>query len=582
MLTSGSEFITITDEKGMVVARGHSPKVGDDVNNQETVQAARKGQSIVGIVAGTVQPFTLRAGAPIMSGGKVVGTVGIGISLTTEKYVDTIKQNSGLEFTVFKGDTRAQTTIKDASGKRLVGTKITSTAIIDAVLNKGQTYFGDYTIAGKPYKVAYWPITDMNGKSAGMWFVGNPLEQLIQLQEEATLDAIIASVIVVVLFTLVAFFVGRQIAAPVKNCTGFAVDVADGKLDSALDVHSSDETSVLAHALHQMVENLKQRIAQADQATENAKAKQAEAETAVKEAEAAKAQAERAKRDGMLQAANDLTSVVDAVSDVSKALNEGIASSDKGAKEQAHIVSETVHSMDEMKVAVHGVAQSASQASSVAQDVRAKAQEGVEQVAQVTESMAELSVASAKISKDMEVLGKQANGIGAILSTISDIADQTNLLALNAAIEAARAGEAGRGFAVVADEVRKLAEKTMAATHEVNNSISAIQQSVHTNIKSVGETGEMAHRVTEIVQHSGAVLDEIHNLAEASADQVRAIAAAAEEQSVSCDHIGQSVDAISNIANQVVGTMQEADSAVKDLLHQADNLSGLIEEMKKG
>ena len=117
---AGSEFITITDEKGIVVGRGHSPKYGDDVNNQETVAAGRKGESVVGIVAGTVVPFTLRAGAPLVHEGKVVGTVGIGISLASEAYVDRLKKETGLEATIFKGDIRAMTTlIRD--GKRLIG-----------------------------------------------------------------------------------------------------------------------------------------------------------------------------------------------------------------------------------------------------------------------------------------------------------------------------------------------------------------------------------------------------------------------------------------------------------------------------
>lgn len=379
-----------------------------------------------------------------------------------------------------------------------------------------------------------------------------------------------------------AFFSDRRIVRRLEICSNYAARLAEGHYEDKLTKKHSDELGTMVDTLNQMVESLQARISEAERAMANAGERQKEAEAAMKDAEDARRQAERAKRDGMLHAANSLTTVVDAVSNVSKALNEGIALSDKGAKDQAHIVLETVGSMDEMKAAVHGVAHSASEASNVAQNVRAKAREGVEQVAQVTSSMAELSEASGKISKDMELLGKQANDIGAILSTISDIADQTNLLALNAAIEAARAGEAGRGFAVVADEVRKLAEKTMAATQEVNHSISAIQTSVRTNIESVGATGEMAQHVTTIVQHSGEVLDEIHTLAEASADQVRAIAAAAEEQSVSCEHIGQSVDAISNIANQVVDTMQTADSAVKDLLEQADRLSGLIDEMKRG
>ena len=364
-------------------------------------------------------------------------------------------------------------------------------------------------------------------------------------------------------------------------CSNYANDLADGKYEPRLYPKTNDEIGAMVDTLNIMVDSLQERIKDATAATENAKEKQSQAEIAMKDADTARKQAERAKRDGMLQAAEQLSAVVEAVSTVSHNLNSYVEKSDQGAKDQAHLALETAGSMDEMKEAVNAVAKSASDASSAAGGVRAKAQEGVRQVGQVTQSMAELSAASAKISDDMHSLGEHADGIGAILSTISDIADQTNLLALNAAIEAARAGEAGRGFAVVADEVRKLAEKTMSATHEVRQAISTIQESVKINIVSVTQTGEMSQNVTEIVQRSGEVLDEILRLAEASADQVQSIATAAEEQSASGEHISRSVDTISTIANETAATMQESADAVTELMSQTEKLSNLIEEMKK-
>lgn len=580
MKETGCDFVTITDDKGYVIARSHSDKKGDSVNSQETVQSALKGESTVGVVQGTVIPFSLRAGAPIRYNGKIIGTIGMGISLTTEKYVDKIKQNSGLEFTVFQGDTRVQTTIRGNDGKRIIGTKTTNQDILTTVLNKGDAYYGETLITDKPYIVAYWPILNVHNKPIGMWFVGNPLEQLNAIKKTATIDVILSSFFIVIIVTGIAFYIGHKIATPVKSINRFAYNIANGKLDSTLDVRSSDETASLATALLQMVDSLKSRIAEANEAMKQSNERQLEAENHAKEAEKAK-EAENAKREAMLNAAHNLTEVVEAVKVVSNALSDGIEVSDHGAKEQANIVAETAVSMDEMKSAVNGVAQSASNATNVATEVRKKAQEGVNQVAQVTSSMAELSEASNNISKDMAQLGQQANDIGNILSVISDIADQTNLLALNAAIEAARAGEAGRGFAVVADEVRKLAEKTMSATQEVNHAISSIQASVNTNIANVGKTGEMAQHVSEVVEESGKVLDEILQLAEASADQVRSIAAASEEQSASCEHIGNSVDTINKIATHVVDAMQKSDAAVKGLLEQADRLSKLVDEMKR-
>lgn len=175
MEMAGSEFITITDEKGMVVARGHSPKYGDDVNNQETVSAGRHGKSVVGVVTGTVVPFTLRAGAPLMRDGKVAGTVGIGISLTSEAYVDKLKKDTGLEATIFRDDVRAMTTLMQ-DGKRLIGTRLQNAAVSEAVLQRGETVSGRLELLGRPFSVVYWPILNMAGKP---WACGLPASRWV-------------------------------------------------------------------------------------------------------------------------------------------------------------------------------------------------------------------------------------------------------------------------------------------------------------------------------------------------------------------------------------------------------------------
>ena len=264
---AGSEFITITDEKGIVVGRGHSPKYGDDVNNQETVAAGRKGESVVGIVAGTVVPFTLRAGAPLVHEGKVVGTVGIGISLASEAYVDRLKKETGLEATIFKGDIRAMTTlIRD--GKRLIGTKLQNTAVSEAVLQRGETVSGELQLLGRPYSVVYWPILNMAGKPVGMWFTGQPLDTVVQARREALRNALLAALGITLVFALVAFVIGRMLASPVKRITAFAETVAGGDLDAPLSVRARDETGRLAGSLHTMVGTLKARIAEAREQSE--------------------------------------------------------------------------------------------------------------------------------------------------------------------------------------------------------------------------------------------------------------------------------------------------------------------------
>ena len=577
---AGSEFITITDEKGIVVGRGHSPKYGDDVNNQETVAAGRKGESVVGIVAGTVVPFTLRAGAPLVHEGKVVGTVGIGISLASEAYVDRLKKETGLEATIFKGDIRAMTTlIRD--GKRLIGTKLQNTAVSEAVLQRGETVSGELQLLGRPYSVVYWPILNMAGKPVGMWFTGQPLDTVVQARREALRNALLAALGITLVFALVAFVIGRMLASPVKRITAFAETVAGGDLDAPLSVRARDETGRLAGSLHTMVGTLKARIAEAREQSELAQKETARAQEAVQMAEEARHKAENARREGMLAAAGQLEGVVGVVGSVAAGLSAQIEQSQRGAAEQASRVTETVTAMEEMNTTVAEVAQNAGAASEASAATRQKAEAGAEVVSRAVGSIHRVGEQSLKLKDDMRALAEQARSIDRIMGVISDIADQTNLLALNAAIEAARAGDAGRGFAVVADEVRKLAEKTMASTTDVGDAIKAIQQSAGQSAEQVDIAVRIIDEATEFAGKSGEALQRIVEMADSTADQVRAIATASEQQSASSEEINRSIIQVNAIAGDTAQAMQAASEAVTELAEQTRALSGLIEKMRR-
>ncbi|SMF35513.1 methyl-accepting chemotaxis protein [Desulfovibrio gilichinskyi] len=279
-------------------------------------------------------------------------------------------------------------------------------------------------------------------------------------------------------------------------------------------------------------------------------------------------------------AAESATEISNQVASFSEALAAQIEQSSRGAEEQSAMASEAATAMDEMNSTVFEVARNASTAAGSADVAQEKALAGDKMVVKAVETIAEVHAISDALSHDMAELGTQAEGIGHIMGVITDIADQTNLLALNAAIEAARAGEAGRGFAVVADEVRKLAEKTMTATGEVGSYITQIQNSTRKNIVSAEKSTESILTVTELINKSGDILKEIVASISETSDQVRSIATASEQQSAASEEISRSTGQINTIAGETAQAMTESAEAVSRLTSLARELNAIIAKMQ--
>ncbi len=333
-------------------------------------------------------------------------------------------------------------------------------------------------------------------------------------------------------------------------------------------------------AIVDMVAALKNHIENAQRESENAREQSARAQEAMQQAEAASREAQ-SKAEAMLAAADKLEQVGSVVSSASTQLSAQIEQSDRGAAESAQRLSEAATAMNEMNATVQEVARNAGSASAASSETREKAEAGAQVVEKAVHSIEEVHQMSLDLKEDMTQLNEHAQDITRIMGVISDIADQTNLLALNAAIEAARAGEAGRGFAVVADEVRKLAEKTMSSTNDVGNAIKAIQESTAKSMSGVDNAVERIGEATELANQSGQALQEIVATVEATGDQVNAIATASEEQSAASEEINQSIVQVNDMSRQTAEAMGEAAKAVSDLAAQAQGLTNLIQELKQ-
>ena len=401
-------------------------------------------------------------------------------------------------------------------------------------------------------------------------------------EANASADFLIIAIcgLALVVGALVTLFLSRSVMNQLGKDPGELAHVADRVAGGDFDVDDGTPAHGVYSNIIKMVAMLKTNIDEAREQSNLARAESAKAQEATAAAQEAGREAE-ARRDSILAIAEHLQEVVNVASEASEQLAAQIEQAGRGADDQAARVTETATAMEEMNSTVMEVAKNASKASEFSTGTREKATAGAQGVQSAVGSIQEVKTQSETLRRDMTKLSENAQSITRIMNVISDIADQTNLLALNAAIEAARAGDAGRGFAVVADEVRNLAEKTMASTSDVAAAIKNIQDSVDQSTRQLDTAVESIDRATALATQSGQALGEIVSMADDTADQVRSIAAASEEQSAASEEITRSITTVSDISGQTAEAMRSAAANVTELARQAHDLSDLVAEMRK-
>ncbi|MBP9120037.1 MAG: MCP four helix bundle domain-containing protein [Ignavibacterium sp.] len=278
-----------------------------------------------------------------------------------------------------------------------------------------------------------------------------------------------------------------------------------------------------------------------------------------------------------------LNQVKEAVQATASAANEISSSTEQmaaGAQEQSAQATEVAGAVEEMTKTIFETTKNTEQATQASKNAGKVAKEGGHVVEETIIGMNRIAEVVRKSAETVEDLGKSSDQIGEIVQVIDDIADQTNLLALNAAIEAARAGEQGRGFAVVADEVRKLAERTTKATKEIATMIKQIQKDTSGAVESMKQGTKEVEVGKRLAEKAGSSLHEIIQGAEQVVDIVSMVAAASEQQSTASEQISKNIESISSVTQQSASGIQQIAHASEDLNRLTLNLQEIVAQFK--
>lgn len=412
------------------------------------------------------------------------------------------------------------------------------------------------------------------------WFLVTEASQdeFMQGVRNTTLMSIGISIVLVILGGLIGIFVMQNMIHPLRQAVAYAKAISQGNLNKNLDIVRKDEIGVLAQALREMVASLRTKIQDVEKHSAQLQKQMEATEIARKEGELL-----RSKTDVMLEnskhGAEEIADISQTIEKASKHLEKENTNIVEGARQQFDSLHRTTDEMNSVLETFKNIMERSDTAINSMENAHTKAGEGEQKVKDSISATRKVSVLAGETRQSMNKLNEQTESISQILNTITDIADQTNLLALNAAIEAARAGEAGRGFAVVADEVRKLAEKTRAATEDVAETIAQVRQVAAGNIDLIAKTYEAVLRATKLAGDSGTVLHDIVLLAQENSNQVKEIAQTVSTLVESCTAIRDTMDEVNGIAQDTITGMTNSEGIVSDLINQSGRLDTLINKL---
>ena len=533
------DFLLVTDEDGRVV--GGNARAGIDLSNSHAVKTALGGEKEYSYESTEIYDYSLVYAYPITSGGRVVGTVVGTYSMVDPEFVDAIKNTYKVECTMFEGSERASTTL----GGNLVGTKLENQMILNMVLRDGERYQGFNTVAGEKYMTVYAPVKDKSGNISGMLFVAKDMNGVNHAISSVVKIVVPIIIVLVIILVIVVTVVLNVFLKPLNGVKDTLNDISSGDADltKRIELKSEDEIGDVVKGFNKFAEKLQAIIGDVKyskdelfEAGENLSGATQDTSASITEI-IANIESMKRQIDTQNQSVSQTAGAVNEIASNIESLERMIESQSSGVTQASAAVEQMIGNISSVNASMEKMAGSFN-------ELRSNSQVGISKQKAVNDRITE-------IESQSEML-QEAN------VAIASIASQTNLLAMNAAIEAAHAGEAGKGFAVVADEIRKLSETSTAQSKTIGDQLSNIKESINSVVSASGESAVAFEAVSKKLEETDAL--------------VMQIKAAMEEQNEGSQQITEALHNMNDSTVEVRNASSEMEEGNKMILKEVQQL----------